>query len=154
MTDNKLKFLGVPCFHYTPRCLLLVGGMLALAARLPAAEPVVVTARRLEATVRKIWDAAPHNAFTDLIRFRDRWFCVFREGQGHVSPDGALQVLDFQRRPAMESAARHRRRRRFADAKISITPEGKLMLSGRLGVASAQRGAPSIAGPVLNDGRD
>lgn len=42
--------------------------------------------------VQKIWDRAPHNAFTDLVRFQDRWFCVFREGQGHVSPDGALAV--------------------------------------------------------------
>ena len=39
---------------------------------------------------RKIWDAAPHNAFTDLVRFKDRWFCVFREGATHVSPDGKL----------------------------------------------------------------
>ena len=43
--------------------------------------------------VKKIWDRAPHNAFTDLIRFQDRWFCVFREGKNHVSPDGALRVL-------------------------------------------------------------
>jgi hypothetical protein len=43
--------------------------------------------------VQKIWDQAPHNAFTDLVRFQDRWFCVFREGQGHVSPDGALRVI-------------------------------------------------------------
>ena len=43
--------------------------------------------------VRKIWDRAPHNAFTDLIRFKDRWLCVFREGKAHVSPDGVLSVL-------------------------------------------------------------
>jgi hypothetical protein len=42
---------------------------------------------------RRIWDKAPHNAFTDLIRFKDRWYCVFREGKGHVSPDGALRVI-------------------------------------------------------------
>ena len=23
--------------------------------------------------VRKIWDKAPHNAFTDLVRFKDEW---------------------------------------------------------------------------------
>src|SRR5437016_7329055 len=43
--------------------------------------------------VRKIWDRAPHNAFTDLVRFEDRWFCVFREGQAHESSDGALRVI-------------------------------------------------------------
>src|SRR4051812_40882164 len=25
-----------------------------------------------------IWDAAPHNAFTDLYRWKDRWYCSFR----------------------------------------------------------------------------
>src|SRR6266436_4724344 len=46
--------------------------------------------------VKKIWDRAPHNAFTDLVRFKDRWFCVFREGTAHVSPDGALRVITSQ----------------------------------------------------------
>ena len=36
-------------------------------------------------TVRKIWDKAPHNAFTDLVRFQDRWFCVFREGKAMMN---------------------------------------------------------------------
>src|SRR5262245_5898946 len=49
------------------------------------------TARLVE--VRKIWARAPHNAFTDLVRFRDRWLCFFREGQGHVSADGAIRVI-------------------------------------------------------------
>ena len=43
--------------------------------------------------VKKIWDQAPHNAFTYLVRFKDRWYCVFREGKGHVSPDGALRII-------------------------------------------------------------
>ena len=43
--------------------------------------------------VQKIWDQAPHNAFTDLVHFAGRFFCVFREGEGHVSPDGALRVI-------------------------------------------------------------
>lgn len=42
---------------------------------------------------RRIWDKAPHNAFTDLIRFKDRWYCVFREGKGHVSRDGTVLCL-------------------------------------------------------------
>ena len=31
--------------------------------------------------VRKVWDRAPHNAFTDLVRFDNTWFCVFRQGK-------------------------------------------------------------------------
>ena len=35
--------------------------------------------------VARIWDQAPHNAFTDLIRHDGQWYCAFREGEGHVS---------------------------------------------------------------------
>ena len=45
------------------------------ARRASAQEPEILD-------VRKIWDAAPHNAFTDLIRHRDRWWCVFRSPHG------------------------------------------------------------------------
>ena len=30
-------------------------------------------------SVEKIWDRAPHSAFTDLIRFGGRWWCTFRD---------------------------------------------------------------------------
>src|SRR5258705_12334682 len=55
--------------------------------------------------VRKIWDHAPHNAFTDLIRFKGNWFCVFREGQAHVSADGALRVITSKDAQTWTSAA-------------------------------------------------
>ncbi|HPS00404.1 MAG TPA: exo-alpha-sialidase [Candidatus Sumerlaeota bacterium] len=80
---------------------------------------------------RKIWDQAPHNAFTDLIRFHDRWFCVFREGQGHVSPDGALRVLSSPDGEKWESAALLTSPDSdLRDAKITVTPDGQLMLYG------------------------
>jgi hypothetical protein len=28
---------------------------------------------------KRIWDAAPHSAFTDLARWNDAWWCTFRE---------------------------------------------------------------------------
>ena len=81
--------------------------------------------------VRKIWDQAPHNAFTDLVRFQDRWFCVFREGAGHVSPDGALRVLTSADGQQWESAALVTSPNAdLRDAKITVTPDGQLMLSG------------------------
>lgn len=55
--------------------------------------------------IRKIWDKAPHNAFTGLIRFNERWFCVFREGEDYVSPDGALRVITSKDGDNWESAA-------------------------------------------------
>lgn len=81
--------------------------------------------------VRKIWDRAPHNAFTDLIRFEDQWFCVFREGEAHVSPDGALRVITSRDgetwEPAALLTAPHADLR---DAKITFTPDRELMLTG------------------------
>jgi hypothetical protein len=41
---------------------------LALSAGAYAGEPEIVS-------VQKIWHQGEHNAFTDLIRFRDRWWC-------------------------------------------------------------------------------
>ncbi len=80
---------------------------------------------------RPIWDRAPHNAFTDLIRFQDRWFCVFREGAEHVSNDGALRVFTSRDGMTWESAALITSPNSdLRDAKISITPTGQLMLSG------------------------
>jgi hypothetical protein len=81
--------------------------------------------------VRKIWDQAPHNAFTDLIRFKDRWLCVFREGKAHVSADGALRVLSSEDGDAWTSASLVTMAGAdLRDAKIALMPDGRLMLSG------------------------
>lgn len=81
--------------------------------------------------VNKIWDQAPHNAFTDLIYANDRWFCVFREGEKHVSPDGAIRVLRSTDGSTWESSALlGAEDADLRDAKISMTPAGKLMING------------------------
>lgn len=96
-------------------------------AGLAAAPP-----RRAEIlSVEKIWDRAPHNAFTDLVRFRGRWYCAFREGAGHVSPDGALRVITSADGLAWASSDLltwpHADIR---DAKLTVTPDNRLMLCG------------------------
>ena len=84
-----------------------------------------------ELEVEKIWDQGNHNAFTDLTRFKDRWYCVFREGKGHVSPDGALRVLQSDDAKTWRSAALITSDSGdLRDAKITVTPQGKLMLAG------------------------
>jgi hypothetical protein len=40
-----------------------------------------------------VWNEARHNAFTDLIRFDDNYYCVFREAHSHNSYDGKLKVV-------------------------------------------------------------
>ena len=93
------------------------------------AQEKVKTMELIEA--RKIWDQAPHNAFTDLVRFQNRWFCVFREGKAHVSPDGALRVITSADGGKWESAALITSPNSdLRDAKITVTPDGRLMLCG------------------------
>jgi len=80
---------------------------------------------------RKIWDDAPHNAFTNLVHHDGTWYCVFREGQAHVSPDGALRIITSKDGDHWESAARITSDRAdLRDAQITVTPGGQLMLSG------------------------
>ena len=81
--------------------------------------------------VRKIWDQAEHNAFTDLIRFKESWFCVLRESSGHTANDGSLRVITSDDGETWESAALITSSNSdLRDAKITETPEGELMLCG------------------------
>ena len=85
---------------------------------------------RLE--VRKIWSRAAYNSFTDLIRFRDRWFCAFREGTGHLSPDGALRVIasaDGEHWDSVASIPCPDSFQDLRDPQLSITPDGRLMIN-------------------------
>ena len=100
-----------------------------LAASLAAAEP------RLELiSVERIWDQAPHSAFGDIVRFEDRWFCVFREGKGHVAKpgaedDGKLRVITSSDGKSWESAALIAERGvDLRDPHLSVTPAGELMI--------------------------
>ena len=81
-------------------------------------------------SVQKIWDAAPHNAFTDLIRYQDQWLCAFREGKGHVSDDGAIRILGSRDTTNWQSWAHITIPKvDLRDPKLSITPSGELMLT-------------------------
>ncbi|HIE97499.1 MAG: sialidase family protein [Fuerstiella sp.] len=81
--------------------------------------------------VRRIWDKAPHNAFTDLLRHDGRWYCVFREGSKHVSPDGSLRVITSDDGNDWESLALISHPvDDLRDAKLSVTPDGRFMLTG------------------------
>ncbi|MEX2640006.1 MAG: hypothetical protein WD266_04945, partial [Balneolales bacterium] len=80
--------------------------------------------------VKRIWDNAPHNAFTDLIRFRGQWFCAFREGLDHVSDDGKLRVIRSADGIQWSSAALlDWDGGDVRDAKLSVTADGRLMLN-------------------------
>ena len=44
-------------------------------------------------SVKKIWDQAPHCAFTDLAFWKGHFVCAFREGRAHVATDGKIRDL-------------------------------------------------------------
>ncbi|MGD8239719.1 MAG: exo-alpha-sialidase [Armatimonadota bacterium] len=105
----------------------LLGAAACLAADAPGKAEIV--------DLRKIWDKAPHNAFTDLVRFKGQWYCCFREGQKHVSPDGALRVLASPDGAEWTSVAHMTSETAdLRDAKVTITPDDQLMLSGAAAV--------------------
>lgn len=80
--------------------------------------------------VRKIWDEGAHNAFTDLIRWNNRWWCTFREGDGHVGGDGAIRVLTSADGAKWESAASLTEKGiDLRDPKLTVMPSGRLMLN-------------------------
>lgn len=81
-------------------------------------------------TVQKIWEFAAHNAFTDLIRFKDAWYCSFREAEVHGhETNGTLRLLKSQDGLAWQSIAEFEVEGvDLRDPKLSITPTGQLML--------------------------
>lgn len=90
--------------------------------------------------VKKIGNQAPHNAFTGLTRFGDRWYCAFREGEGHVSLDGKLRIITSVDGDQWNSVALlsspDAQLPDMRDAKIRVTPDNWLMVTG----AAAWRG--------------
>jgi hypothetical protein len=82
-------------------------------------------------SVKKIWDQAPHNAFTDLARWNGKFFCAFREGRAHMSTDGRIRVLTSEDGENWESAAELALDGfDLRDAGLSTTPDNRLMLIG------------------------
>ena len=80
-------------------------------------------------SVKKIWHGAKHNAFTDLTRFHDQWFCTFRESEAHVGGNGKIQVLTSTDGEKWTSAALLAEDGiDLRDPKFSITPDNRLML--------------------------
>jgi arylsulfatase A-like enzyme len=80
-------------------------------------------------SIEKIWDQASHNAFTDLIRWRDKWFCTFRESQAHVGGNGTIRVLTSDDGQSwVSSAIITETGIDLRDPKLSVTPEDQLMI--------------------------
>ena len=113
----------------TGKCSFLRRGWLA-ALLLVAVWPTLRATTVEVVENRKIWDAGAHNAFTDLVRWHDQWWCTFREADDHVGGDGAIRVLVSKDGTTWESAARMTEKDiDLRDPKLSVTPDGRLMIN-------------------------
>ncbi len=85
-------------------------------------------------TITRVWDAALHNAFTDLIRFNNHWYISHREGTGHVpqkdnTGDGTTRIIRSSDGETWTSVALLEKADwDLRDPKMSITPKGELMV--------------------------
>lgn len=127
------------CFFFVPS---LLACLIALSQCQPLAAQAAQVPKILE--VAKIWDQGKHNAFTDLLRWRNQWYCVFREADAHVGGDGKLRVLEsadgkvWKPVGLVEEAGIDLR-----DPHLSITPDDRLMI---VAGGSVYEGAKTLKG--------
>ena len=104
---------------------------------------------------KRIWDAAPHNAFTDLVRWQGKLYCAFREGQGHAGDIGKLRIIVSENGDRWESAGLLSMAEfDLRDAALSVMPDGRLMV---LGGAQQNRDGKRQTGTFVSfssDGKD
>lgn len=87
-----------------------------------AADPKIVS-------VKKIWDQGDHNAFTDLARFQDKWWCTFREAKGHGKSFGKIRVIVSEDGENWASSALITQDKvDLRDPKISVMADGRFMM--------------------------
>lgn len=101
------------------------------AERMGFPQRLTITPALEMADVKKIWDAAPHNAFTSLTSYKNEWFITFRESSAHVpGTDGAVRVLVSKDGITWESAALITEAGLdLRDPKFCTAPDGRLMLT-------------------------
>lgn len=81
-------------------------------------------------SVECIWDRAPHSALTDLIQWKRNFWCIFRESDSHYGgKNGVLRLLKSPNCIVWELASTIEFEGwDLRDPKLSITPDGTLML--------------------------
>lgn len=124
-------------------------------AAMPAGDPAGAPSAGAQlVSVKKIWDAAPHQAFTSLIRYHDKWVCAFREASKHVvrpedPVDARIRVLTSEDAETWTSVAELKDPRGdIRDAKLAILPDGRLTLltcTNFMGPGAPRKGYQSIA---------
>lgn len=138
MRIHDVAFVGTMLLSFLT--LLAFG---ATAGAEPAAQPSGPRPTLKLLSVEKIWSKAPHNAFTDLVRYRDQWVCSFREAPKHDGgvPDSRLRILTSPDGAKWTDAGQlSDPRGDIRDAQLSITPDGRLMLLTAIQLFDKEKG--------------
>jgi hypothetical protein len=112
------------------------GCVFALLMVLGSARASAETTAELVET-KMIWNHGKHNALTDLVRFKDRWYCVCREGNDAHSPDGLVRIITSPDGATWESAAlipSPAPDKGLIDPKLTVTPARQLLLTAAGGL--------------------
>ncbi|HEX4415758.1 MAG TPA: sialidase family protein [Lacipirellulaceae bacterium] len=129
---------------------LLIGSNLAI-ANLLADDDVALNAKLIR--VDKIWSEAMHSAFTDLIRWNEKWYCAFREGQTHVGSQGQLRIITSDDGGKWTSAATLTDPTYdLRDANLSLMPDGRLMAVGGAQLADGTKRKTGTFASYSTDG--
>lgn len=117
-------------------------------------------------TVNKIWDNGKHSAFTSLIKFKDAYYCSFREGDSHIfdssgKAEGKVRILKSTDGENWQSVVLlGKDKYDLRDPKLSITPDNKLMviiggsiyqerkLTGRIPHVSYSKDGETFSDPI------
>jgi hypothetical protein len=135
------------------RIALLLLGLNAALGNLHAEDDIGIKAKLVR--VDKIWSEAPHSAFTDLIRWNDRWYCAFREGQNHVGSQGQLRIITSEGGEKWTSAATLTNPTYdLRDANLSVMPDGRLMAVGGAQLADGAKRKTGTFASYSKDGTD
>jgi len=118
--------------------------------RLLSAIAVVFSAANLHAqapqaelvSVTKIWDQAPHCAYTDITRFQNLFYCCFREAAAADRGEGVIRILlSSTGKTWVDQGTLSEAGTDLRDPKIIVTPDGKrlyLLCSGQSGTQGRQ----------------
>lgn len=82
-------------------------------------------------SVKCIWEHAEHNALTDLIFYKDQFFCCFRESDQHAGgSDGSIRILASKDANKWHDVAHLiKKGTDLRDPTFSETPDGRLLLT-------------------------
>jgi len=109
-------------------------GLLFMLSLLIGSYWLTASAQDIHISVAKIWDNGMYCAFPSIIKYKNAYYCSFREGEGHVfdkngKAEGKVRVLKSKDGKKWTSVLlMSKDKYDLRDPKLSITPDGRMMI--------------------------